>query len=126
MARRRGKLREGCDNLGVCVRPRSRLSRCGARVEGKLERIRAERHYKNHDFVESVKIPDLKSKLETFKVRHASWANGGFVWVCNFGNLLQTEHLHYDEEIRFMIDGSGYFDIKWVARALMHCFARMH
>ncbi len=37
-------------------------------AEGKLAGIRAERHYKNHDFVESRKIPDLKSKLDTFKV----------------------------------------------------------
>lgn len=59
-------------------------------AEGKLARIRQERNYKNHDFVESIKIPNLREKLDTFK----------------------TEHLHYDEEIRFMINGSGYFDIK--------------
>jgi 1,2-dihydroxy-3-keto-5-methylthiopentene dioxygenase len=49
-----------------------------------------DRNYKNHDFVLSKNIPNLAEKLETFK----------------------TEHLHYDEEIRFMIDGSGFFDIK--------------
>ncbi len=58
--------------------------------EGKLARIRAERGYKNHDFVQSKNIPNLKEKLDTFK----------------------TEHLHYDEEIRFMIEGGGYFDCK--------------
>ncbi len=47
-----------------------RRSQCfkNPHAEGKLAGIRAERHYKNHDFVESRKIPDLKSKLDTFKV----------------------------------------------------------
>jgi 1,2-dihydroxy-3-keto-5-methylthiopentene dioxygenase len=58
--------------------------------EGKLAKIRAERGYKNHDFVLSKNIPNLEQKLDTFK----------------------TEHLHYDEEIRFMIEGGGYFDCK--------------
>ena len=56
----------------------------------KLAHIRQSRGYKNHDFVLSSKIPDLESKLETFK----------------------TEHIHYDEEIRLLLDGSGYFDLK--------------
>ena len=35
-------------------------------------------------------IPNLQEKLDNFK----------------------TEHIHYDEEIRLIVDGSGYFDVK--------------
>jgi len=58
--------------------------------EGKLDQICKERGYNYRDFVNSQKMPDLKSKLANFL----------------------EEHLHDDEEIRFFIDGSGYFDIR--------------
>jgi 1,2-dihydroxy-3-keto-5-methylthiopentene dioxygenase len=59
-------------------------------TDEKLAHIRKSRGYKNHDFVLSTNIPNLEAKLETFK----------------------TEHIHYDEEIRLLLDGSGYFDLK--------------
>ncbi|KRX05187.1 RmlC-like cupin domain [Pseudocohnilembus persalinus] len=64
-----------------------------------LQKIRNERGYKNYDIIEisEKKSKNYKQMLETFK----------------------QEHIHYDEEIRYIIDGSGYFDIrshedKWI------------
>ncbi len=55
-----------------------------------LEELCKERGYTFRDFVDSVKIPNLEEKLDHFK----------------------TEHLHDDDEIRFFLGGSGYFDVK--------------
>jgi len=55
-----------------------------------LKKIRNNRGYNFIDYVESTKIPNLKEKLAIFN----------------------EEHLHEDEEIRFFINGSGYFDVR--------------
>lgn len=55
-----------------------------------LEQLCKERGYTYRDFVDSAKIPNLEEKLDHFK----------------------TEHLHDDDEIRFFLGGSGYFDVK--------------
>lgn len=67
---------------------------------GELGQIRSDRHYKNHDIitVSPDKLPNFEAKIKTFF----------------------EEHLHEDEEIRCMIEGQGYFDVrndrdaKWV------------
>lgn len=56
----------------------------------KLEQICRDRGYTFRDFVDSSKISNLEEKLDHFR----------------------TEHLHDDDEVRFFLDGSGYFDIK--------------
>ncbi|RKP33871.1 Acireductone dioxygenase ARD family, partial [Dimargaris cristalligena] len=58
----------------------------------KMEQIARDRAYKNRD--EVVISPDrLPNYEETLKI-------------------FFTEHIHEDEEIRFMLDGSGYFDVR--------------
>lgn len=67
-----------------------------------LEELCKERGYTYRDFVDSSKIPNLEEKLDHFK----------------------TEHLHDDDEIRFFIGGSGYFDVKNTQDEYVriHCF----
>ncbi|KAK3584381.1 hypothetical protein CHS0354_001714 [Potamilus streckersoni] len=67
--------------------------------EGLLQKIRDERGYKYSDCITCCpdKLPDYENKLTIFF----------------------TEHLHSDEEIRFIMEGSGYFDVrnpedKWI------------
>jgi len=55
-----------------------------------LNAICEERKYTYRDFVDSSKMPNLKEKLATFLI----------------------EHLHEDEEIRYFLGGSGYFDVR--------------
>jgi len=55
-----------------------------------LNAICEERKYTYRDFVDSSKMPNLKEKLATFLI----------------------EHLHEDEEIRYFLAGSGYFDVR--------------
>ncbi|KAK9759757.1 1,2-dihydroxy-3-keto-5-methylthiopentene dioxygenase [Basidiobolus ranarum] len=68
-----------------------------------LEKIAEEREYKNRDIVTIApgKLPNYEEKIKTFF----------------------EEHLHEDEEIRYILEGSGYFDIrdpndKWIRIAM--------
>lgn len=57
-----------------------------------LQKIRQERGYTYHDIVDVSpdKLPNYEAKLKNF----------------------YEEHIHTDEEIRFVIEGSGYFDVR--------------
>jgi 1,2-dihydroxy-3-keto-5-methylthiopentene dioxygenase len=59
---------------------------------GKLGEIRTARNYSSHDVVtiSREKLPNYDEKLKIF----------------------YSEHIHEDEEIRFVIEGSGFFDIR--------------
>jgi 1,2-dihydroxy-3-keto-5-methylthiopentene dioxygenase len=60
--------------------------------DARLTEIRQQRGYSYTDivFVCPEKLPDYENKIKSF----------------------YKEHIHYDEEIRFCIDGSGYFDVR--------------
>jgi len=58
--------------------------------DGTLDKICTDRGYTYRDEVSSTKIPNLDEKLKNFF----------------------EEHLHDDEEIRFFLDGSGFFDVR--------------
>jgi len=75
------------DALGVCS---WQLDADNYEKEGKLDKICKERGYNYRDYVDSRKIPNLSEKLAIFF----------------------QEHLHEDEEIRFFLDGSGFFDVR--------------
>ncbi|XP_039710953.1 acireductone dioxygenase [Pteropus medius] len=57
-----------------------------------LEKIRRERNYSWMDIITicEEKLPDYEEKIKMF----------------------YEEHLHLDDEIRYVLDGSGYFDVR--------------
>lgn len=68
-----------------------------------LAKIREDRGYSYSDVitVHPDKLPDYENKIKSFF----------------------KEHIHYDEEIRYCVDGSGYFDVRsfndeWIRVAL--------
>ncbi|CAL8097483.1 unnamed protein product [Orchesella dallaii] len=60
--------------------------------DGSLEKIRKDRGYSYEDEIEvsSDKLPNFEMMIKKFA----------------------NEHLHTDEEIRFILDGKGYFDVR--------------
>jgi len=61
-------------------------------AEGKLKEIREERGYSYHDILEC-----SPTTLENY---------------CEKIKMFYKEHLHADEEVRFCVAGSGYFDVR--------------
>lgn len=57
-----------------------------------LSQIRKDRGYNYYDVIHVCpdKLPEYETKIKSF----------------------YKEHIHYDEEIRFCVEGSGYFDIR--------------
>jgi len=72
--------------------PTSELTDCNPDTSPALSKIRKERHYVNFDVLtlSPDKLPNYEEKLKIF----------------------YSEHLHVDEEIRYILEGSGYFDIR--------------
>jgi 1,2-dihydroxy-3-keto-5-methylthiopentene dioxygenase len=69
----------------------------------KLDQIREERGYTYFDIINVCpdKLPDYENKIKSFF----------------------REHIHYDEEIRYCVEGNGYFDVRdfddsWIRVAL--------
>jgi len=64
----------------------------GERENEELEKICVQRSYKNRDEkkITATELPNYDETLKTFA----------------------TEHLHADEEIRYVLSGSGYFDVR--------------
>lgn len=92
---------EQLDALGVLY---WKLDADNWEAEGTLDKIRTERSYKNHDVI-TVSKEGLGDQYEA-KLK-----------------IFFEEHIHEDEEIRFVLDGSGFFDVRdkddrWVRCAM--------
>ncbi|KAK1333313.1 hypothetical protein QTO34_006854 [Cnephaeus nilssonii] len=74
-----------------------------------LEKIRKERNYSWMDIVtlSKEKLPDYEEKARSSRF-------GGLIGFASSTviKMFYTEHLHRDEEIRYVLDGSGYFDVR--------------
>ncbi|KAM8932032.1 acireductone dioxygenase isoform 1-T1 [Lycaon pictus] len=84
---------------GPPLRPPGPLDADKHENDPELEKIRKERNYSWMDIItiSKDKLPNYEEKLRMF----------------------YEEHLHVDEEIRYILDGSGYFDVrdkdeKWI------------
>ncbi|XP_028907230.1 1,2-dihydroxy-3-keto-5-methylthiopentene dioxygenase [Ornithorhynchus anatinus] len=75
--------------LGVCC---CKLEADNYEDDPELEEIRREKNYGWMDIVtlSREKLPNYEDKIRTF----------------------YEEHLHLDDEIRYVLDGSGYFDVR--------------
>jgi 1,2-dihydroxy-3-keto-5-methylthiopentene dioxygenase len=75
------------DKLGVL-----RWSGITGPEDPRLDQIKAERGYTYTDVVNitPTTLPDFENKIKSF----------------------YKEHIHYDEEIRYCMDGAGYFDVR--------------
>lgn len=75
--------------------------------DGTLERICKERSYKNRDEVKISPqlIPNYEEKLKIFFTEYAET-------LSHESSSAPARHLHEDEEIRYILDGSGFFDIR--------------
>ncbi|CCD26322.1 acireductone dioxygenase (Ni2+-requiring) NDAI_0H01480 [Naumovozyma dairenensis CBS 421] len=87
-------------NSGVSVSP-ERITKLGIiaghyRSICEVNNLASERNYKNRDCI--------TLNVETFNNEEAQ--------LLAKLNIFYEEHLHEDEEIRYCVEGSGYFDVK--------------
>jgi cupin superfamily acireductone dioxygenase involved in methionine salvage len=79
--------------------------------EPAIDQIASERGYKNRDIINVTKEglgDSYEAKLKMFfEVRHDS--SRSFV---PYDESQRKEHMHEDEEIRYVLSGSGFFDVR--------------
>ena len=107
------------------------------KAEGYIQTLKTDLHFKNPQWVSARELDELgvlqwrldgKDQNETLEeiCKERNYKNRDQVKIGkhmdNYDELIRkfsTEHLHEDEEIRYVLDGSGYFDVrnkedKWV------------
>lgn len=107
------------------------------KAEGYMQTLKTDLHFKNPQWVSARELDELgvlqwrldgKEQNETLEkiCKERNYKNRDQVKIGrhmeNYDELIRkfaTEHLHDDEEIRYVLDGSGYFDVrnkddKWV------------